>query len=136
MSNRSEMLHFRATPEEKAALQIAASELSMELSRYIRERLFTEDWRSPVLVAEESRRFPDGPTTRQKALVRQAEKEGKSVDVQVAAGSAQPVGCETYEQFMERRIAELLGDDASPEAREQAETTAQAEWITRDVSDA
>lgn len=121
MSNRSEMLHFRATPEEKAAIQARADECGGKLSDYMRGRLLVaagycesaEESHPPPDEEEkpEPAQFPDGPTSQEMGLMAPA----------------------TYEQFVERRVAELLGDDASPEAREQAETTAQAEWITRDV---
>lgn len=36
--NRTEMLHFRATPEEKAEILVKAGEAGMELSEWLRTR--------------------------------------------------------------------------------------------------
>lgn len=40
-------------------------------------------------------------------------------------------GGETYEQFMERRVRELVGNEASATQFEKARNAAQAEWAQR-----
>lgn len=142
MTNRTEMLHFRATPEEKQTIRENAGHAELALSEWMRQRSL--DGLIPA--------FEDPVTRENKAKVRQACEEGKPVDAQVVSGSSaptqpaveepdgarfpdDPTGAvaealgETYEQFMERRVGELLGDDASAEAQGQAQTTARAEWI-------
>lgn len=140
MPNRTEILHFRATPEEKAAIKERAEAAGKkQFSAFMRDLALyggMEVEGIPYETPEE---------TRQKALVRKAVKNGEPIDVQVVAGSAAPtqpaveeseadeamwrsIRGETYEQFMERRVGELLGDDATLAANDRATETAEREW--------
>jgi hypothetical protein len=148
MTNRTEILHFRATPKEKKTIRENAGHAELALSEWMRQRSL--DRLIPA--------FEDPRTRENKAKVRQAREEGKPVAVQVVPGSAAstqpaveepakhridgelytmtPIGDETYEQFMERRVGELLGFDvgeteASMALRDSAAKQAEAEWAER-----
>jgi hypothetical protein len=118
MPNRTEMLHFRATPEEKTRIKENAGHAEVALSEWMRKRslsAFEEGVRSAITQ-------PD-PLGR-KAMKR--ELEGAHVD-RIHFDEAP----ETYEQFMERRVPELCGENPSVAEVGDAEIAARAEWAER-----
>lgn len=167
MTNRTEMLHFRATPEEKQTIRENAGHAEVALSEWMRQRSLKGESRLHPTREEVSNEvltcLGEDPVTREnKAKVRQACEEDKPVDVQVVAGSAVPtqpaveepepllprtpgtipvdhgiapgslgsVG-ETYEQFMERRVSELAGENPTLGQQDAATEAAEGEWAQR-----
>lgn len=125
MSNRTEILHFRATPEEKAAIKANAGQAEVALSTWMRQRSLDRE----MQWGELRRRLDAAPT---QSAVEEADLSTGSPALDRLLDQTEarlPKGGESYEQFMERRVGELLGDDASAEAQSQAQTTARAEWI-------
>lgn len=118
MPNRTEMLHFRATPEEKETIRENAGHAEVALSEWMRFRCLTGDPRYP----DASEFVPTQPAVKESEGFRAA--PGSVVEETMAAETT----AETYEQFMERRVGELMADKYPHET---ATLTAEAEWTQR-----
>lgn len=149
MPNRTEILHFRATPEEKETIRENAGHAELALSEWMRQRSL--DY--PRRAREAVQRFTTqpqfeccgGPNETGKHLegcprCMQEEVEASYHDKRLArrlrdeefrAEYNRTLDCETYGQFMERRTRELEGDDAGPKAEAEAWDAADAEWNAR-----
>lgn len=115
MPNRTEILHFRATPEEKETIRENAGHAELALSEWMRQRsLRTEEDRWP----DEGLMHPKPPVAQ---VLRVTETHEPFID---------PL--ETYEQFMERRVPELLGQDVDAGDVESAQWQARAEWAANE----
>lgn len=126
MTNRTEILHFRATPEEKGRIKENAGHAELHLSEWMRQRSL--DRLVPTQPVVEKRYDVHEPPESFKA-------EAAPYEPRIDSGGY-VVGSETYEQFMKRRMAELLGFDvgeteASMALRRAAAETALAEWAQR-----
>lgn len=151
-TNRTEILHFRTTPEEKAVIKGLAGQAEVALSTWMRERSLdklnpTQEFPlgAPGCTCPDERCMLHGtvpvlgglrkPSSTQPVVDGVSLKGGERVELvpptpRPEGGIYKVTGAgESYEQFMERRVGELLGDDASAEAQSQAQTTARAEWI-------
>jgi hypothetical protein len=139
MSNRTEMLHFRATPEEKAAIEDMARQNGKSLSEWMRERSMVwsfsiqsdqelqDRWVSKEAQTQGVRIAPTQPVVGNPPCLR---CNGESM---VSPSDRCPEcggdGGETYEQFMERRVPELCGENPSVAEIGDAEIAARAEWV-------
>lgn len=121
MPNRTEILHFRATPEEKGRIKENAGHAELHLSEWMRQRSL--DRLVPTQPAVEGING-DGEFTCQEcgAELRDGLHCGECEHHQVA---------ETYEQFMERRVPELCGENPSVAEVGDAEIAARVEWAER-----
>lgn len=123
MPNRTEMLHFRATPEEKARIEAGAKRAALDLSEYVRRELLNGSWRAAAFaeVVEKGRPYEVAPT-------QPAVEEYRKLPI---ADLPPETPSETYEQLMERRVGELSADEAGPDEVAGAREKAYAEWIGR-----
>lgn len=148
MPNRTEMLHFRATPEEKAEIVSKAGEADMHLSEWLRTRAQGFGWHqslekpsSTQPVVEEDCGCPNAARDEHTdycpaRLAGHNEFMEGSPAAQGFRRAAEEVSRakrrgETYEQFMERRVPELCGENPSVAEIGDAEIAARAEWAER-----
>lgn len=110
MPNRTEILHFRATPEEKGRIKENAGHAELHLSEWMRQRSL-------------DRLVPTQPAVEGVPLAVSWEN-GKHYDEKTAH-------VETYEQFMERRVPELCGENPSVAELHHARDAAEVEWAER-----
>lgn len=121
MPNRTEMLHFRATPEEKERIKENAGHAEVALSTWMRARSLSYGEGDFERVLEEL--APTQPPVEEPA--EPLRDFWPPADVHAKG--------ETYVQFMERRVGELVGKDAGPEAQAQARKRAYDQWINREL---
>lgn len=142
------MLHFRATPEEKQTIRENAGHAEVALSEWMRQQALKDEKRYAGYgkrCAEAD--MQDAPT--QPVVPRSSREEamGQALGPEITVvkpldAKADPTaeslaeafrtrGGETYEQFMERRVRELLGEgetEASMAFRDAANAAAETEW--------
>lgn len=139
MPKRSEILHFRATPEERAELERRAH--PYDLSRLIRQALglpvglkatVSPESLAPTQPAVEE---SDPPLANPgSSFICCGNPKGGDHEPWCDVGRWDPLGSvakalgETYEQFMERRVEELTGEHPSPGDDAAARANAYAEW--------
>lgn len=142
MPNRTEILHFRATPEEKGRIKENAGHAELHLSEWMRQRSL--DRLHPIQpIVKTPRPFDDPGNLRrvhaggEKKSASDAEAPAEVAWHDIEDAEADPgqewqaVRDETYEQFIDRRIRELVGEDASDDDLIEAGRTAHAEWAQR-----
>lgn len=134
MSNRTEILHFRATPEEKGRIKENAGHAELHLSEWMRKRSLTtfEDPNLGISHEAVEAVLSTQPAVENDPLGRKAMKrelEGAHVDR--VHFDEEPASGETYEQFMERRVGELCGENPSGVEIAEAELAARTEWAKR-----
>lgn len=144
--NRTEILHFRATPEEKGRIKENAGHAELHLSEWMRKRSLTTFEDPNLGISHEaveavlSTQPVVGDPERERELrkeVRQIEAEADAQEAEGAQFPDDPTGSvaqalgETYEQFMERRVGELGGETAGDMGRQDATEEAEAEWAQR-----
>jgi len=148
------MLHFRATPEEKERIKENAGHAEVALSTWMRAKsLDYEDRLNPTQPAvwdccgasrDSGKHAENCPLIVQQdaeADSTQPAVDGVPLDVGDRISNATPrpeggiykvtsVG-ETYEQFMERRVGELVGDSPTLASQDAATGQAEREWAER-----
>lgn len=127
MPNRTEMLHFRATPEEKETIRENAGHAELALSEWMRQRSL--DRLVPTQPVVEASYHNE--RLKQRLEDPEFREEFEREKATFVDGASQG---ETYEQFMERRMGELIGEgetEASMALRRAAAETAEAEWAQR-----
>jgi hypothetical protein len=112
MTNRTEILHFRATPEEKQTIRENAGHAELALSEWMRQRSL-------------DRLVPTQPLSEQVEELRGVPGTETRYPLEVRGES------ETYVQFMERRVPELCGENPSVAEVGDAEIAARVEWAER-----
>lgn len=123
--NRTEILHFRATPEEKQTIRENAGHAELALSEWMRQKSLDEPWGPD-----------DGPTQPAVEEFTVLSEVGMARTAEgnvVREDHPEAIHGETYEQFMERRVGELVGDgvETTEQPRMEAEAAARAEWTER-----
>lgn len=123
MPNRTEILHFRATPEEKGRIEENAGHAELHLSEWMRQRSLDRlAPTQPVVEKSEGLKYSAmnvGLNERDELVV---------IDPELPI----EVKFETYEEFMERRVPELCGENPSVAEVGDAEITARAEWAEQE----
>lgn len=132
MTNRTEMLHFRATPEEKARIKENAGHAEVALSTWMRERSLDVDKPYEGSKPPESFKAVNAEALPTQPAVEASERIHEEAEAAkqgfTASFHRDP---ETYEQFMERRVPELCGENPSVAEIGDAEIAARAEWAER-----
>lgn len=121
MTNRTEMLHFRATPEEKQTIRENAGHAEVALSTWMRAKSL--DY--------EARLNPTQPAVEESVQISEVGTARTAEGSVVREDHPDAVHVETYEQFMERRVPELCGENPSVAEIGDAEIAARAEWVER-----
>ncbi len=141
MPNRTEMLHFRATPEEKTRIKENAGHAEVALSAWMRDQSLKDEkpWGaygrrcaepdmqdSPTQPVVEA---PDPPLANPgSTFICCGNPKDGDHEPWCDVGRYVKERGETYEQFMERRVPELLGQDVDTGDVESAQLQARAEW--------
>jgi len=136
------MLHFRATPEEKTRIKENAGHAEVALSEWMRVRSLDpgesvswglqDRWVSKEAQAQGVRVVPAhrSATTPTQPAVEESERIQEEAEAAkqgfTASFHRDP---ETYEQFMERRVRELVGDEATLASQDKATDEAEREWF-------
>lgn len=133
--SRNDLIQFRVSTEDKERIRRRAQAIGLTITEFARDRTLEGIGGRPAAVPRRKgqARVPktDGepvPRTeeeRHKGQLRKAVAEGKSIDVQVQAGSAEP---QDREAFVKRRTTQIHGQGKTMRLAKQL---AEAEWRNR-----